>query len=93
MLRVESKKQTFPLFAILINNNFNGHVQKPGTPEHQNTSEQRFILITWSVIGKQNNTVKFNSLFRVVPVFQGVPGFSSCHFNARFPYYYQKIVK
>ena len=38
MLRVESKKQTFPLFAILVNNNFNGHVQKPGTPEHLGTA-------------------------------------------------------
>ena len=46
-------------------------------------------FFTWSVIGKQNNTVNFNSVFwgfSAVPVFRGVavmwcsrvPGFSTC---------------
>ena len=42
---------------------------------------QWHFIFTWSVIGKQNNKVNFNSVFRSVPVFRCVPvfdGFSTC---------------
>ena len=58
-----------------------------------------FYFFTWSVIGKQNNTVKF-----VVPVFRGVPGcsgvpecsgvpgFSTCHPDAPLIEFFNKII-
>ena len=54
-----------------------GTPEQPETPEHPGTPEYpgtnyihwHFIFFTWCVIGKQNNTVKFNSVFRGVPAF------------------------